>query len=119
MEEMTIQEKLEQFECARCNQCCRQPGYVYLDLSEAEALASLLGLSTFDFVNRHCELLNRQQLVLKKNEDESCIFLTQEGCSVHAAKPRQCREFPVRWRTAASFDYCEGLKKLFPKRVPS
>jgi len=116
MEEMTLEDKLGQFACARCNRCCRQAGYVYLEKNEAEKIAGHLGLEAFEFVNRDCELLNRRELVLKKNADESCIFLTEEGCRIHAAKPRQCREFPVRWRTAASFDYCEGLKNLFPQR---
>ncbi len=35
-----------------------------------------------------------------------------DGCSIHAVKPAQCVDFPVRWRTANSLDYCVGLKTL-------
>ena len=103
---------LESFECKKCNECCRQPGYVYLSEEEAEAAARFLKKDIYEFVNQFCDLLDRRQLVLKKLEDEACIFLTKEGCRVHPAKPRQCRDFPVKWRTVKSLSYCEGLKKL-------
>ncbi|HTL48064.1 MAG TPA: YkgJ family cysteine cluster protein [Verrucomicrobiae bacterium] len=115
MEPPDLQERLAAFQCRRCNRCCEQPGFVYVTPPETEAMAALLGLDPFDFVNRYCEIEDRKKLVLKKNPDESCVFLTREGCSVHAAKPAQCRDFPVRWRTPRSFEYCEGMKALFPK----
>ena len=85
---------------------------MYLKEGEEESIAQFLGLEVFNFVNRFCELEDRRKLVLKKNPDESCIFLSESGCSIHSAKPQQSRDFPVRWRTSASLDYCEGLKKL-------
>mgnify|MGYP001593771831 CR=1 FL=1 len=109
-----LQEKLSRFACQRCNECCKKPGFVYLQKEEPEKIAVRLGLSEFDFINQFCELEDRRKLVLKKNTDESCIFLAAEGCKIHSVKPMQCREFPVKWRTPASFKYCEGLKKIFP-----
>ena len=106
------EDKLKEFVCRRCNECCRQPGFVYVSSSEAEAIASFLKISAFDFVNQYCDLKDRRQLVLKKNPDESCIFLSAEGCSIHPVKPSQCRDFPNKWRTVNSFDYCAGLKIL-------
>ena len=105
--------KLERFECRRCNECCRQPGFVYLSEKEAEEAAEFLGVSAFDFVNEYCELQERQKLVLKKNGDESCVFLKDNGCAIHPVKPKQCVDFPLRWRTPRSFEYCEGMKELF------
>ncbi len=103
---------LEAFECQRCNACCRQPGFVYLKEGEAEQIAGFLKLDVYTFTDRYCEVQERQHLVLKKESDEACIFLTGGGCSVHAVKPVQCRDFPKKWRTPRSFEYCEGLKKL-------
>ncbi len=104
---------LEKFACLRCNECCRQPGFVYLRNGEEASMAAFLGLETFEFVNQYCELEERRWLVLKKKpQSEDCIFLTETGCSIHPAKPEQCRDFPKRWRTVRSFDYCEGLKAL-------
>lgn len=107
--------RLKEFECQRCNECCRQPGYVYLAEDEAEKIAEFLKLSAFDFTNQYCELVDRRRLVLKKQTDEACVFLSGEGCSVHEVKPAQCREFPFKWRTERSFDYCEGLKRIYGK----
>jgi Fe-S-cluster containining protein len=127
------------FQCRRCDACCRQPGFVYLASGETERLAGRLGMDVYDFTNRHCLLLERQHLVLKKQPDETCLFLGEEGCSIYDARPAQCREFPlvpilinfneveigailttihqkkikvrIGWKTERSLDYCEGLKK--------
>lgn len=103
---------LERFRCRRCNECCKKPGFVYLKEEEVSAIAAFLNLPDFDFVNQYCELQDRRRLVLKKNGDESCIFLDARGCRIHEAKPQQCLDFPLKWRTPASFDYCEGLKNI-------
>lgn len=113
MNEKDILDKLEKFQCMRCNECCRKPGYVYLSETEAEEIARFLGKEVRAFMDEFCEIVDRRKIVLKKHADEACIFLTETGCSVHPAKPRQCRDFPVKWRTPASFEYCAGLKKLF------
>jgi uncharacterized protein len=112
MAAMSLEDQLSKFECQRCNECCKKPGFVYLKEGEETAIADHLNLSPFDFVNQYCELQDRRKLVLKKHADESCIFLTAMGCSIQAVKPEQCRDFPVKWRTPASLSYCEGLKKL-------
>ncbi len=105
--------RLEEFTCRRCNECCRQPGYVYLADGEAERIAASLELELYDFTGRYTDLVDRRRLVLKKaSGGEDCIFLTPDGCSVHAAKPKQCRDFPSAWRTQRSFDYCQGLRAL-------
>jgi len=109
---LQLEKILERFRCQQCNECCKKPGYVYLRPDEADRIAGFLTLDPRDFINEHCELLEKRQLVLKKNPDESCIFLTNEGCRIHPVKPQQCQDFPVKWRTDQSFSYCEGLKKL-------
>jgi uncharacterized protein len=108
-----FEKKLGEFSCQQCNECCRQPGFVYLDQEEVEPIASYMNMSASQFVNEHCEIQDRTQLVLKKHADEACIFLSEKGCSIHAVKPAQCRSFPTRWRTRKSFEYCVGLKQLF------
>lgn len=106
------EENLESFKCQRCNECCRQPGFVYLRKDEDLKIANYLNLGDREFVDRYCELLDRRKLVLKKELDESCVFLGSDGCRIHEVKPAQCREFPFMWRTPRSFQYCEGLKKI-------
>ena len=102
---------MKTFQCQRCGACCRQPGFVYLQLGEAERLAVCLGIDVYDFTETHCLLLDRQHLALKKNPDETCLFLAREGCKVYDVRPAQCRDFPLSWKTERSLDYCEGIKK--------
>jgi len=56
--------------------------------------------------------MDRQHLALKKQPDETCLFLGAQGCSVYEARPAQCRDFPLNWKTEKSLNYCEGLKKI-------
>lgn len=110
---MLDQEKIEkEFECRRCNACCRQPGFVYLKTGEAERIAAFLKLPLYDFTDQYCEVVDRARLVLKKLPDEACVFLDESGCRIHPAKPEQCQDFPFRWRTPEAFDYCAGLRSI-------
>ena len=100
------------FQCKRCGVCCRQPGFVYLREGDAERLAAVFHMDVYAFTETHCLLLDRQHLALKKNPDETCVFLTPAGCKVYDARPAQCRDFPLGWKTTKSLSYCEGLKKV-------
>ncbi len=102
----------EKFVCQKTGACCRQPGFVYVKEEEADAMAAFLSLDVRDFVNQFCDLQDRSRLVLKKNGDESCVFLSHSLCQIHSVRPAQCRDFPFTWRTEASLKYCEGLKRL-------
>ncbi len=68
-------------------------------------------MDIYRFTETYCLLLDRKHLALKKNPDETCLFLGPEGCSLYPARPEQCRDYPVRWKTERSAGYCEGLKK--------
>ena len=110
---MNLEAKIEKdFSCQRCNECCRRPGFVYLKDGEAERMARHLTMPLYDFTDQYCDVIDRRRLVLKKLTDETCVMLENNGCKVHPAKPEQCREFPYRWHTPASWEYCEGLKAL-------
>lgn len=117
MNEKEIQLKIEnEFSCRGCSECCRKPGYVYLRDDEAQAIADFLGRDIRVFMEEFCEILDRRRIVLKKKVGETCIFLENDACRVHPAKPGQCRDFPFKWRTPASFNYCHGLQELFPSK---
>lgn len=88
-------------ECHRCAACCRWPGEVCLDEPELAKLATFLGLSEREFIERHTRLRrDRQGLALQERPDGSCIFLEGNACAVQAVKPEQCKEFPNRWVNA-------------------
>lgn len=97
---------MSELECGSCHECCKQPGFVYLTEDDTDRLAKSLSVDIYTFTNWYCELQDRERLVLKKFEDESCVFLTS-GCSVYQSRPQQCRDFPGRWRTPRSETYCK------------
>ncbi len=75
-------------------------------------MASHLGIGLYDFTDRFCDVLENRQLVLKQHSDEVCVFLEGERCAVYAARPAQCRDFPIGWNTKRAKDYCRGLRGL-------
>lgn len=100
------------FQCRCCCACCRQPGFVYLKEEDAVRLAAYLQMDVYQFTETQCLLLERKYLVLKKHSDETCLFLGVHGCKVYEARPAQCRDFPLNWKTEKSLEYCEGLRKF-------
>jgi len=106
------------FECQRgCTECCRQRGFVYLTEQDLVRAAAFLGITPEAFERRYVYRTSRL-LRLRVPRNAHCHFLNAEGCSIHAAKPTQCRIFPFwpelvdsirEWRKTAS--YCPGIGK--------
>lgn len=101
---------MKKFQCRQCGACCKQPGFVYLTSGDAERLATHFEIDIYSFTEAYCLLLDRHYLALKKNADETCLFLKAKGCAIYEARPAQCRTFPLSWKTKKSLNYCEGLK---------
>ena len=104
------------FECKRCGNCCRWPGYVRLNAGEIDAIASFLGMKSEDFIASSTRLTgDRTGLSLLENPDGSCPYLyeTSEGsaCRIQAVKPHQCQDFPLKWNFPGWENECAGGKK--------
>lgn len=103
-------EVLKQFRCTGCGDCCRWTGAVLLEESDILRLATHLGLSEQELIDRHTRLApNRIQLALLDQADGSCAHLDGNRCSVYEARPEQCRTFPYAWRVPEG---CPELDKL-------
>ena len=106
------------FECQRgCINCCDQAGFVYLTESDLKRAAKFVGMSARAFEAKYVYRTKRS-LRFRKPPDKQCPFLEKHGCSIHPAKPTQCRTFPFwpelvedaeAWKRAAKF--CPGIGK--------
>ena len=106
------------FQCQPgCTACCTQRGFVYLTEADLERVAAFLGMEPAVFEHRYVYRTSKR-LRLRVPRDAQCHFLREGGCSIHPAKPTQCRIFPFwpelvdsrrEWKKAAR--YCPGMGK--------
>ena len=106
------------FECQPgCTECCRQKGFVYLTDADLPRMADFLGLTAQQFERKYV-YRTKNRMRLRVPLDANCYFLNEGGCSIHPAKPTQCRIFPYwpellesrrEWRKTAR--YCPGIGK--------
>jgi uncharacterized protein len=106
------------FECQPgCIECCRQKGFVYLSEADLARAAEFLGISAGAFERKYV-YRTRNRMRLRVPRDVRCVFLLENGCSIHPAKPTQCRIFPFwpelvesrrEWLKTAR--YCPGMGK--------
>lgn len=84
------------FECTQCGACCSgEPGYVWVDPPEIEAMAAELGLQVDDFESQYIRKVGTRKS-LKEYPDGDCILLDPETrkCQVYQGRPIQCRTWP-------------------------
>jgi len=105
--------------CFRChpqiacfNQCCRNLN-LFLYPYDVMRLKQHLGISSDEFIERHVDVVLRDGhhfpevlLRMSENDQQTCPYLTDSGCSVYADRPDTCRTFPVE--QGALFDAATG-----------
>ncbi len=117
-DEEIFERKKELFECAKCGACCSVPGYVFLNIKEAQTIARLLGISYGEFYDKNIRKAGNQH-ILKTPFSGGCIFWEDKMCTIYEARPSQCRTFPYwkeltgdhkEWKEIEK--YCEGAKRI-------
>jgi Fe-S-cluster containining protein len=103
--------KLNNFKCKRCGECCRWGGYVRLTDADIDSIAKYLNLSTHDFINTYTFLTkDRRHLSLIEREKNICFFLNEDSsCQINPVKPDQCRNFPHDWDFPNYKKQCKGF----------
>ena len=88
-------------ELACFNLCCRNLN-LFLYPYDVLRLSRCLGLTADQFIDRHVDLVMRPGhffpevlLRMADNDQQTCPFLTDEGCRVYPDRPDTCRGFPV------------------------
>jgi len=106
------------FECQPgCTACCQRKGFVYLTQDDIARAAGFLGVTAAWFEKRYIYRTKHLRR-LRIPRGGLCRFLRADGCSIHPAKPAQCRIFPFwpeltesgrEWRRTAA--WCPGIGK--------
>jgi len=103
------------FQCHGCGNCCRGAGRVWVDREGAVAIAEHLGLLMSEFRANFVALDWNGGHVLRdrSEDDDACVFLSPDNrCAIHPVKPRQCAEFPYKWRNHDFAETCAGFRSL-------
>lgn len=104
------------FTCQQgCSNCCDQDGYVYLSEADIKRAAKFVGLTAKAFEAKYVYRTAHQRR-FRKPPDRQCPFLENRLCSIHPAKPTQCRTFPFwpeliesRKEWARTAKHCPGI----------
>lgn len=104
------------FACTRCGNCCTgEPGSVRVSAAEAAALAHAVGVDLADFHEHYTRLLADGATSLIEKPNHECIFWSSEqGCTVHAVRPTQCRAWPFWRRNLASPEHWSAAARSCP-----
>jgi Fe-S-cluster containining protein len=84
------------YACGRCSRCCSGKR-IPLDPYEVARLGAHLGLGTTEVLAR---FTTDGGALLAVREDRTCVFLGDQGCTVHAARPLACRLYPLGRRVS-------------------
>jgi Fe-S-cluster containining protein len=96
------------FRCTACGECCRKLRAAVTDRDlerlvtftqkGAESLIEWLAPDAVDMTGEpesFVELAEGRRLMALKQRAGACVFLADDGrCSVHAARPADCRQYP-------------------------
>lgn len=108
--QQSAQEQGVWYACQRCTNCCRWPGQVRLTDEDILRISEYLGMSQWDFIQRHTRLqASRKGLALLEQADGACEFLDGRDCRIQDAKPVQCAGFPNAWSFPGWRDVCEAV----------
>ena len=76
---------------------------------EVARLARNRGVNTTEFLTRYCD---SNGMKLNRTEQGACVFLTPDGCGVHADRPLVCRLYPLGRRVGADGE--ETFREVAP-----
>ena len=84
------------YRCNACSRCCHNKA-IRVGPYEILRLARRLGMTTTQFIEQHTEA-GGTVMRMRDENNRACIFLNQQGCSVHPDRPLACRLYPLaRW----------------------
>lgn len=101
------------YECQRCGNCCRWPGFVKIEEREIGPIAAHVGMDEHTFIQERMRLRpQRDGLALIDKPNGECFYFENGGCVLQAVKPAQCRAFPNSWNFPGWREVCEAKPTL-------
>lgn len=97
------------YTCHACSRCCHHK-LIQTNPYEVARLARNRGVSTGEFAARWT--VDGQGTHLAQTADGACVFLGDEGCTVHPDRPLVCRLYPLGRRRMA--DGSEAWQHMEP-----
>ena len=91
------------FSCRQCGACCTgAPGFVWLEATDAVAIARRLGMETAAFLASHTRRVFGKVSLREDNDGRCVLFESGLGCRAYEERPRQCRTWPFWTRIVVS-----------------
>lgn len=90
-----------EFRCKACGKCCKNREDILLTPYDLFRIADFFGRTPDEIVERYCEVYEGSKShfpvvrVLPVYPNNSCPFLRNRKCVVHAKKPVLCRVYPL------------------------
>jgi uncharacterized protein len=78
--------------CKRCSRCCHDQR-IHLNPYELVRIARNRGLSTGEVIARHT--VEAGTVLRFDGPQRACVFLGENGCTVHPDRPLACRLYPL------------------------
>jgi Fe-S-cluster containining protein len=79
------------YACRACGHCCAGK-VIMVGPHEVLGMSRVLGITTGEFLAAHAD---NGGTTLRFGPDGRCVFVTPEGCRVHARRPLVCRLYPL------------------------
>lgn len=86
------QEAEDAIDCTACANCCRV-ATTQVTERDVERAAKYLGMKPHEFLREYTVVSKEEGRILKRNEN-GCVLLDGNLCSIYDARPQTCEHFP-------------------------
>ncbi len=103
------------FACTRCGNCCTgEPGYVWVNDEEIDAIAAFRGQTRTEIIGLYTKLAQRSRSLREKPNGDCVFYEAGAGCTIYEIRPRQCRTWPFWESNLRSPKSWEKTKRVCP-----
>lgn len=103
------------FTCTRCGKCCTgEPGFVWVNDEEIQAIADRLELPLDEVLGRFTRTVNGKRTLREKLNNDCVFYEAGQGCTLYDLRPRQCRTWPFWESNLRSQETWEKTESLCP-----